>query len=99
KVDGWRRQSDIERHIVVGWGERLQISPDLVADIAARGDRVGADDDQVNEPMLHEMTAGIVGNHGMRHAMLAELPSGQGGALIARPRLVGEDVDGNAVIV
>ena len=44
EVDGRRRQRHIERHVVVLGGERLQISADLVADVALRGDAVGADD-------------------------------------------------------
>ena len=34
--------------------------------------------------MLHQMPAGIIGNHGMRHAMRAQFPGGQRRALIAR---------------
>src|SRR2546427_12292817 len=39
------------------------------------------------------MTAGIVGNDGVRHAMLAELPGGERGALVAWARLVDPDMD------
>ena len=41
------------------------------------------------------MAAGIVGNHGMRHAMMAEFPGGERGTLIARARFVHIDVNGN----
>ena len=45
------------------------------------------------------MAAGVVGDHGVRHAVLAELPGGQRGALVARPRLVDPDMDGDARVV
>src|SRR4029079_11724937 len=45
------------------------------------------------------MSAGIVGDDGMRHAMSTELKRGERGALIARPRLVHPDMDRDAGIV
>ena len=64
-----------------------------------RGDAVGADDDQIDHAVLHQVAAGIVGDHGVRHAVLAELPGGERSALVARPRLVDPDVDGDALVV
>ena len=93
EIDRRRRQPDIERHAVVLGGQRLQVSADLVADIALRGDAVGADDDDIHLPVLHQVPAGIVGDHGMRNAVLAEFEGGERGALIARPRLVDPDMD------
>ena len=84
----------IERHVVVAGGERLEIGADLVGDVAGRGDAVGADDAEIDELLLHEMAAGIVGDDGMRHAVRAELEGGERGALIARPRLVHPHMDG-----
>ena len=77
EIDGRRRQRHIERHAIVVRGERLEISADLVADIAIGGDPVGADDDEIDHPVLHQMAAGVVGNDGMRHAVMAELPRRQ----------------------
>ena len=74
EIDRRRRQRDIERHAIVVSGERLQICADLVADVAIRGNAIGAYDGEIDPAMLHQMTAGVVGNHGMRHAMVAELP-------------------------
>ena len=45
------------------------------------------------------MPAGVVGDHGMGHAVLAELPGGQRRALVARPRLVDPDMDSDAALV
>ena len=99
KVDGRRRQRDIERHAVVVCRQRLQIGPDLVADVAIGGDAIGADDRQIDHAVLHQMAAGVVGDHGVRHAVMTELPGGERGALIARARLVDPDMDRNAAIM
>lgn len=37
--------------------------------------------------MLHQMTAGVVGDHRVRHAVMAEFPGGQRSTLIAGPGL------------
>ena len=66
------RQRDIEGHIVGMRRERFQIGADLVADVAARGGAIRADDAEIDHAMLHQMPAGIVGDHGMRNAMRAE---------------------------
>ncbi len=47
-IERGRRQRDVERHAVVGGGERLVVGADLVADVAVAGDAVGADDDDVD---------------------------------------------------
>ncbi len=49
--------------------------------------------------MLHQMTAGIVRDHRMRHAVPAELPRGERRALIARPRFVGIDMQRDALVM
>ena len=43
--------------------------------------------------------AGVVGDHRVRHAVPAQLPCGQRRPLVARSRLVGKDVNSDAVIV
>src|SRR5258707_733398 len=45
------------------------------------------------------MAADIVDDDGVRDAVLAELPGGQAGALVARPRLVDPDMNGNPVVM
>ena len=45
------------------------------------------------------MAAGVVGDHRVRHAVMAEFPGGQRSALIARPGLVDPDVNREAAIV
>src|SRR5436190_302898 len=79
--------------------ERLEIGADLVRHIALRGDAVGADDRDVDLVVLHQVPAGIVRDHGVRNAVLAELPGGERSALIARARLVDPDMNRNALLV
>ena len=98
-IDGRIGQADIEGHAVVVRRQRLEVGTDLVADVAAARRAVGPGDDEVDLIMLHQVAAGIVGDHGMRHAVLSEFPGGQAGALIARSRLVDPDVNRNAGIV
>src|SRR5947199_9174695 len=45
------------------------------------------------------MTVGTIGDHGMRHAVMAELPGRYRGSLIARPGLVDPYMDGMAAVV
>ena len=42
--------------------------------------------------VLHQMPAGVVGNHGVRHAMPAEFPGSERRTLIARPGFVHPDM-------
>ena len=78
---------------------RLEISADLVRDVAARCRAVGTDDAEVDEPLAHQATAGVVDDDGVRNTVLAELPGGEAGALIARPGLVDPDMDRNTLVV
>ncbi len=80
-------------------GERLEIGADLVADVALRGDAVGAGDHEIDQPVLHQMPAGVVGDHRMGNALLAELEGGERGALIARPGLVDPHMERHALLV
>ena len=41
-------------------GERLQVGADLVGDIAVGRDAIGADDDEIDLALLHEVAAGVV---------------------------------------
>ena len=92
-VDRAVGQRDVERHAVVARGERLQVGADLVADVAVRRDAVGARETHVDAARAHQVAAGVVRDHGVRDAVLAELPRGEARALVARPRLVDPDVD------
>ena len=47
---------------------------------------------------LHQVAARVVGDHGVRHAMLRELPRGQQ-PLVAGPRLVDPHVDVRALVM
>ena len=80
-------------------GERLEIGADLVADVALRGDAVGAGDDEIDEPVLHQVAAGVVGDHRVGNALLGELEGGERGALIARPGLVDPHMERHALLV
>ena len=99
KVDGRRRQCNIERHAIVVGGERLQVGADLVADIAIGGHPVGADDREIDHAVLHQMTAGVIRDYRMRHAMVAKFPCRERSALIARPGLVDPDMNLQAAIM
>ena len=98
-VEGGRGQRHVEGHAVVVRGQRLEIGADLVGHVAGVGRAVGAGDDQVDQAVLHEMAAHVVGDDRVRHAVLAQFPGGEAGALVARPRLVHPDVDGDAPVV
>ena len=91
-VNGRGRQRDIEGHIVVARGEGLQIGADLVAHVATRRGAVRTGDNQINQTMLHQMSAGIVDDQRVRHAMLAKFPGGEARPLIAWTRFVDKDM-------
>ena len=97
-VDGGRGERHIEGHAIVMGGQRLQICADLIGDIAGGGGAVGADDAEIDHAMLHEMAADIVGDDGMGDAVVLQLPGGERGALVARPRLVDPDMDRQAAL-
>ena len=92
-VDGRGGQGDIEGHAIVMRRQRLEIGADLVADVAGARGAVGADDGQIDQPVLHEMAAGVVGDHRMRHPFAQQFESGEARALIARARLIDPDMD------
>jgi hypothetical protein len=74
--------SAIERHAAVVRGERLEVRPDLIADVAIGGDAIGTGDDEIDHSTLHQMTAGIVRDHRMRHAMMRKLLGRQRSSLV-----------------
>src|SRR5580692_2517306 len=98
-VDRRRGQRDVERDVVVARRQRLQVGADLVRDVAAGRRAVGADNAEIDEALAHQLAAGIVDDDRMRDAVLAELPGGQAGALVARTGLVDPDMDRDALIV
>ncbi len=99
KIDRRRGQRDIERNAGVVRGKRFQVSPDLVADVALAGGAVDADDHEVHLAVLHQVAAGVVGDHRARHAVLLQFPGGERGALVARARLIDIDVDRNPAVI
>ena len=64
-----------------------------------RGGAVAADQAEVHATVLHQVAAGVVGDHRMADAVMAELPGGERGALVARPRLVDPDMDADALVM
>lgn len=70
-INGRRRQRHIERHTIVMGRQRLEVSTNLVAHIAAPCRAVGSGDNHVYVSMLHQMPARIVGNIGMRYTVTA----------------------------
>ena len=95
-VDGRRRQGDIERHAIVMRRERLEIGADLVAHVAGARRAVAADDDEIDQPVLHEMAAGVVGDDRMRNLFAQQFEGREARALVARTRLVDPDMDRRA---
>ena len=93
------RQGDVERHAVVAGSQGLEIRADLVGRVAGVRHAVGADDHQIHEPVLHQVTADVVCDDGMRHALLHHLPGGQARALVARPGFVHPHVHGDARVM
>jgi len=98
-IDGRRGERDVERDVIVARRQRLRVGPDLVRDVTAGGRSISADDAQINEALSHHVTRGIVDDDRVRDPVLAELPSGKAGALIARPRLVDPDMDWDAILM
>ena len=98
-VDRRRGRRDVERDAAVARRERLQVRADLVDHVARRRRPVRADQHDVDLPALHQVPARVVDDHRVRDAVRAQLPRGQRGALVARPRLVDPDVNRNARVV
>ena len=96
EVNRGRRRGDVKRHTMRLGRERLQIGADLVANVARRRRAIGADDHAIHLSVLHEVTADIVDDDGMRHPVLPKLPGGESGALIARAGFVDEDMHRDA---
>src|SRR5262249_60423396 len=87
-VDGRVWQRHIEGYAVVLGRERFQIGSDLVGGVTVGSHAVSANQHQVHQSLLHQVSARVVDNNGMWHAVGAELESGERGTLIARSRLV-----------
>ncbi len=73
--------------------------PILLQACAFGGHPIRTDNCDIDEAVLHQMSASIVRDHCMGHAMPAQFPCGERRALIARPRFIDIDVDGNAGIM
>ena len=98
-VDRRRGERDVERDVVVPRGESLQVGADLVGHVAGAGDPVASGDDDVDEAVLHEVTAGVVDDHGVGDTVLTQLPGGEACALVPGPGLVDPDVHGDAGVM
>ena len=55
----------------------LEVGADLVANIAAARGAVGADDHRIHLTVLHQMAAGVVDDHRMRHPLPPQLIGGE----------------------
>jgi hypothetical protein len=65
------RRGDVERHAGCrARRQRLEVGADLVGDVAVGGDAVGADDDRVDVAARQQQAGGVVGDDGVRHAVL-----------------------------
>lgn len=93
------RQGDIERYVVVAGRERFQICPYLVGRIATAGRAVSTGNDDIDQAMLHKVSTRVIHDKRMRHVALGEFPSGQLRALVAWPRFVDPDMDGDAALL
>ena len=82
--------------MVVTGGEGFEVGADFVGDIAGAGDAVGAGDDEVDEAMLHEVAAGVVGDDRVGDVLMGELPGGEACALVAWAGFIDPDMDGDA---
>ena len=95
-VEGGGGEGNVEGEVVVASGEGFEVGADFVGDIAGAGDAVGACDDEVNEAVLHEVAAGVVGDDGVGDVLMSEFPGGESSALIAGAGFIGPDMDGDA---
>ena len=95
-VESGGGESDVEGKVVVAGGEGLEVGADFVGDIACARDAVGAGDDEVDEAMLHEVAAGVVGDDRVGDVLMSEFPGGEAGALVAGAGFIDPDMDGDA---
>ncbi len=72
-----RGQRDIERDAIVERGERLEISANLVGNIAVAGCPVGARDYDVDLAVLHQVPAGVIDDQRVGHVVPREFPGGE----------------------
>src|SRR5450755_578693 len=87
-IDGAEWKRHIERHTTIARGKGLKIRAHFVAHIARCGGSVTADDNHIHLALLHEMTAEIIGDNGVRHAVRSKLKGRQRRTLVAWPGLV-----------
>ena len=87
-VERGRGQRHVERDAVVARRQGLQIRPDLVGRVPCGRDPVGADDHEVDHPVLHQVPAGVVGHDRVRHTAAPQLPGREPGTLVERPGFV-----------
>lgn len=95
-VEGGGGECDVEWQLIVACREGFEVGADFVGDVARARDTVSTRDDEVDEAMLHEVAAGVVGNDSVGDVLLSEFPSGESGTLVAGSSFVDPDMDGDA---
>ena len=98
EIDGRERRGHVERNLVLAREHGDGVRADLVCRVAVGRDAVGADNDEIDPPLLHQRAAHVVGDDRRLDAVTQELPRRQPGALQERPRLVGEHDDALAFL-
>ena len=98
-IDARRGCCDVKRHVVVVRGQGFQVGADFVADVSGGGRAVSADDDEIDVTVLHQVTAGVVGDDSVGYAVIEQLPSGEAGALVTRPSFIDPDMDRDAGVM
>ena len=72
---------DVERNVVVVGEDGECVGADFVCDVEVLCDAVGADDDGVDEFLLHEVCGGVVGDERAIDVVVEELPGRESCAL------------------
>src|SRR5207302_1218224 len=89
-----RGQRHVEGNTIVLRRQRLQIGSDLVRHVPGARGSIRSDYHQIDLAALHQMSAGVVCDDGMRHTVLTKLPGRELGSLIAWSGLIDPNVDG-----
>src|SRR5260370_16393534 len=87
----WRR--DVERDAMLFCQDRYGVGPNLVGNVAIRGNAVRAHDYGADLALLHDRACHVVGDDGGGNTVFHEFPGSQTRTLQERARLVGVDVN------
>ncbi len=69
------------------------IGSDFIGKIAVGGDAVGAQNDAINPPLLHQETGGVIANKSDLNSFLHQFPTSQSRPLQERTGFIGEDLN------